>query len=183
MALITNHDDSDTGAVGPGALTLCGRVIGRPLTTVAALDQQVLVELRTVEMSGRCAGCQHRGGCQPWFLRRQTLRLRASNPLSATVGQQVRVVVAGPALLRGAVTGFLLPVVLMVAASVVSATLMQLAVPDISVGKRDLMVLVAALAGLAGGLFAYRVQLARRWTEMPCQITAIVAEATPHQRG
>ena len=108
-----------------------------------------------------CQSCSARHGCGQKTLAQltggQARQIRVANTLNAQPGDQVTVAIHESALLRASLLVYALPLVLMVLATIMAAGLLP---------GRDGPAVVAALAGLVGGLLIsgwYSRRDAGRW--------------------
>ena len=125
---------------------------------IAVENDQLLLEAQTRAV---CGGCEAKQGCgtsvlSKWVGRRFT-RFQAPNTVNARVGDEVVVGLAEQAMLKGSVLVYLMPLLTMI----VSAVLADSLVP-VDTAARDLLVLIAAIAGFVLMLVASRLFLSSR---------------------
>lgn len=122
---------------------------------IAIDDDNLLLEAET---RATCSACVARQGCgtgvlSKWVGRKFT-RFQAPNTVNAQVGDEVVVGLAEEAMLKGSVFVYLLPLLAMIGFALLADSLVAA-----DVGSRDLLVLVAAVAGFALMLVASRLFL------------------------
>jgi sigma-E factor negative regulatory protein RseC len=122
---------------------------------VIAIDEngQLLLEAQTTTA---CSACEAKQGCgtsvlSKWVGRKFT-RFQVPNTVGARVGDEVVVGLAEEAMLKGSVLVYLLPLLAMIGFALLAEGLISA-----EAGSRDLIVLVAAIAG-----FALTLAIARR---------------------
>ena len=125
---------------------------------VAIEDGQLLLEAQT---SSACGACAVKQGCgtsvlSKWLGRKFT-RFQAPNTVNARVGDEVVVGLAEDAMLKGSLMVYLLPLLAMIGAALVADSLISL-----DNARRDLWVLVAAVAGFVLMLTVSRRLLSTR---------------------
>jgi sigma-E factor negative regulatory protein RseC len=125
---------------------------------IAIQDGQLLLEAET---SSACHACAVKQGCgtsvlSKWLGRKFT-RFQAPNTVNAGVGDEVVVGLAEEAMLKGSVIVYLLPLLAMIGAALLADSLIS-----VETARRDLMVLVAAVAGFALMMYLSRSLLSTR---------------------
>ena len=125
---------------------------------IAVKNGQLLLEAQT---RTACQGCEARKGCgtsvlSGWVGRKFT-RFQAQNTVDAAVGDEVIVGLAEDAMLKGSILVYLMPLLAMIVSAVLADSLVA---PD--AGARDLLVMVAAIAGFVLMLAASRLLLSSK---------------------
>ena len=125
---------------------------------IAIEGGQLLLEAQT---SSSCDACVVKQGCgtsvlSKWLGRKFT-RFQAPNTVNARVGDEVVVGLAEDAMLKGSLMVYLLPLLAMIGAALVADSLIS-----VDIARRDLWVLVAAVAGFALMLAISRSLLSSR---------------------
>lgn len=122
---------------------------------IAVENDQLLLEAET---RAACNACAARQGCgtsvlSKWVGRKFT-RFQAPNTVNARVGDEVVVGLAEEAMLTGSLLVYLLPLLAMIAFALLADSLIAT-----DVAWRDLLVVVAAVAGFALMLLVSRLLL------------------------
>ena len=122
---------------------------------IAVQNGQLLLEAQT---KASCSACAVKQGCgtsviSKWVGRKFT-RFQAPNTVNARVGDEVVVGLAEEAMLKGSVLVYLLPLLAMIGFALLADSLIAADTPS-----RDLMVLIAAVAGFSLMLVISRLLL------------------------
>jgi len=130
-------------------------VIEEHARVIAVQNGQLLLEAQT---KASCSACAVKQGCgtsvvSKWVGRKFT-RFQAPNTVNARVGDEVVVGLAEEAMLKGSVLVYLLPLLAMIGFALLADSLIAADTPS-----RDLMVLIAAVAGFSLMLVISRLLL------------------------
>ena len=122
---------------------------------IAVENGQLLLEAQT---KASCSACAVKQGCgtsvvSKWVGRKFT-RFQAPNTVNARVGDEVVVGLAEEAMLKGSVLVYLLPLLAMIGFALLADSLIAA-----DTASRDLMVLIAAVAGFSLMLVISRLLL------------------------
>ena len=122
---------------------------------IAVENGQLLLEAQT---KASCSACAVKQGCgtsvvSKWIGRKFT-RFQAPNTVNARVGDEVVVGLAEEAMLKGSVLVYLLPLLAMIGFALLADSLIAA-----DTASRDLMVLIAAVAGFSLMLVISRLLL------------------------
>ena len=122
---------------------------------IAVENGQLLLEAQT---KASCSACAVKQGCgtsviSKWLGRKFT-RFQAPNTVNARVGDEVVVGLAEEAMLKGSVLVYLLPLLAMIGFALLADSLIAA-----DTASRDLMVLIAAVAGFSLMLVISRLLL------------------------
>ena len=122
---------------------------------IAVQNGQLLLEAQT---KASCSACAVKQGCgtsviSKWVGRKFT-RFQAPNTVNARVGDEVVVGLAEEAMLKGSVLVYLLPLLAMIGFALLADSLIAA-----DTASRDLMVLIAAVAGFSLMLVISRLLL------------------------
>ena len=125
---------------------------------IAIENDQLLLEAQT---QAACGACAARQGCgtsllSRWVGRKFT-RFQAPNTVNASVGDEVVVGLAEEAMLKGSVLVYLLPLLAMIVFALLADSLVS---PGLA--SRELLVLLAAIAGFSLMLVFSRLLLSSR---------------------
>ena len=125
---------------------------------IAVENDKLLLEAQT---QSACGGCEARQGCgtsvlSKWVGRRFT-RFQATNTVNARVGDEVVVGLAEEAMLKGSILVYLMPLLAMIVAAVLADSLIPF-----DAAARDVLVLIAAVAGFVLMLVVSRRFLSSR---------------------
>jgi sigma-E factor negative regulatory protein RseC len=130
-------------------------VIEEHARVIAVENGQLLLEAQT---KASCSACAVKQGCgtsviSKWVGRKFT-RFQAPNTVNARVGDEVVVGLAEEAMLKGSVLVYLLPLLAMIGFALLADSLIAA-----DTASRDLMVLIAAVAGFSLMLVISRLLL------------------------
>lgn len=125
---------------------------------IAVENDKLLLEAQT---QSACGGCGARQGCgtsvlSKWVGRRFT-RFQAKNTVNARVGDEVVVGLAEEAMLKGSILVYLMPLLAMIVSAVLADSLIPF-----GAAARDVLVLIAAVAGFVLMLVVSRRFLSSR---------------------
>jgi sigma-E factor negative regulatory protein RseC len=131
---------------------------------VVSVDRKfALVE---TEQRASCGSCQSQSSCGTSLLaglfKRRHNQLKVLNPVDAKPGEQVVIGLQEQALLKISVLAYLLPLLTMILAAILTATLIQGLAPYLTLSIGELPQVVGGLLGLIGGLYFLKALVRKR---------------------